>query len=128
MSHTSKSADEIEALSGQFKCKVCSLSYKSLIQHLNKKRTCRSEYSVQELDSLKEQARMRTSLKNKLWKQENKDLRAGHNSTYYEKNRSVIAENSKIKYQIKKEEEEILMYQRAEEREKKKRVANKEVC
>ena len=128
MSHTSVSADEIEALSGQFKCKVCSLSYKSLIQHLNKKRTCRSEYSVQELDSLKEQARMRTSLKNKLWKQENKDLRAGHNSTYYEKNRSVIAENSKIKYQIKKEEEEILMYQRAEEREKKKRVANKEVC
>ena len=128
MSHTSVSADEIEALSGQFKCKVCSLSYKSLIQHLNKNRTCRREYSVQEFDSLKEQSRMRTSLKNKLWKQENKDLRAGHNSTYYEKNRSVIAENSKIKYQIRKEEKEILMYQRAEERDKKKRVANKEVC
>ena len=128
MSHTSVSADEIEALSGQFKCKVCSLSYKSLIQHLNKNRTCKHEYSVQEFDSLKEQSRMRTSLKNKLWKQENKDLRAGHNSTYYEKNRSVIAENSKIKYQIRKEEKEILMYQRAEERDKKKRVANKEVC
>ena len=128
MSHTSESADKIEALSGQFKCKVCSLSYKSLIQHLNKNRTCKHEYSVQEFDSLKEQSRMRTSLKNKLWKQENKDLRAEHNSTYYEKNRSVIAENSRIKYQIRKEEKEILMYQRAEERDKKKRVANKEVC
>ena len=128
MDHPSGSDDEIETLLGQFKCKVCSNPYQSLIQHLNKKERCKRRYSVQELDHLKEQSRKRASLKNKLWKQENKDLRAGHNSTYYEKNRSVIAENSKIKYQIRKEEKEILMYQRAEEREKKKRVANKEVC
>ena len=105
MDHPSGSDDEIETLLGQFKCKVCSNPYQSLIQHLNKKERCKRRYSVQELDHLKEQSRKRASLKNKLWKQENKDLRAGHNSTYYEKNRSVIAENRKIKYQINKEEE-----------------------
>ena len=110
---TSESADEIETLLGKFKCKVCSISFESLVQHLNKTDKCKSKYSGEELDHVKEQSKRRTSLKNKLWKRDHKDWRSGYNSTYYEKNHSTIAEKSKIKYQQKKEE-----YQQRKEEEK----------
>lgn len=108
MDNYPRSDDEIQTLLAKFKCKACSYSFESLIQHLNKREKCNSQYSVEELDQLKEQSKKRKSLKNKLWKQDHKEWRAGYNATYYEKNHSIIADKNKTKYWKKKEEAEIL--------------------
>ena len=97
------SEDESRTLTQKLECKVCSKSYDSLLKHLNQVENCKIEYSVEEIDTLKELSKKRTSLKNKLWKHEHKERRAECNSTDYEKNYAAIADKKKRKYWEKKE-------------------------
>ena len=100
----SLSEDENTKLTGKSKCKVCSKSYEYLLKHLNKVEHCKGDYSVEELNNLKEMSKKKTALKNKLWKHEHKEWRAEYNSTYYEKNYDAIADKKKRKYTKEKED------------------------
>ena len=97
-----------ENLLGKFNCKVCLIDFESLIQHLNKSKYCKDRCSPEELNELKERSKQRMSLKQKLWKQQNKDKVASHNSKYYENNHETINEQNKATYERKKQHERTL--------------------
>ena len=92
-----------------FKCKVCNLTFKSLLQHLKKYEPCNQQYSKVEREDIKSVAAIMSCSRAENYKEENKERIRAKQAENYQKNKTEIlkkkkAEREKIKTAEKAEQ------------------------
>ena len=113
-------------------CKVCKNSFKSILKHLSQQPDCMALYSESEISALKKWSEQVSTLKQKVWREKNKEKKSLKNQAYHQVHKKAISKSKAEYYQKNKDaiaikEEKRKIAKQLEEEEIEPMVENPEV-
>ena len=84
-------------------CKVCKNSFKSILKHLSQQPDCMALNSESEISALKKWSEQVSTLKQKVWREKNKEKKSLKNQAYHQVHKKAISKSKAEYYQKNKD-------------------------